>query len=79
MANQRTVTRRNQRLKQSRVKEAELWAQQLPEEVINKLASLDHPKIDADEHSMYSYVLWLCSKGYQTKAEEVVNGNTSPN
>ena len=79
MANARTVKRREQRWRKSYREDAEAWALALPDAVVNQLCGLDHPKIDSDEHSMYSYVLWLCSKGYWKKALEVVDGNTSSN
>ena len=51
---------------------AQLWASKLPDCVIDRLCELKHPTIKSDEHSMYSYLLWLCSKGYLNKAKEVV-------
>jgi hypothetical protein len=76
MANDQTRKRREQRSRQSAVKHALSWADKLPDCVKDKLASLDHPSIESDEHSMYSYLLWLCGKGYLNKAKEVVIAHT---
>ena len=78
MANHQTKQRRNQRSKQSDVNYAVWWAERLPGSVKDALSLLDHPKFKEDHHSMYSYVLWLCQKGYLNKAQEVVNAHTSP-
>ena len=49
----------------------------LTEEVINKLVDMDHPKLKGDEHSMYSYVLWLNSNGHTYKAKQILDALSS--
>ena len=79
MANDRTRKRREQRWRASWRNTAQTWAAHLSDDVIDQLCLIDHPKIKADGHSMYSYVLWLCSQGYLNKAKEVVLAHTGTN
>lgn len=85
MANTATRRRKEQRLHASYVKHAMSYWDTLSDEVTNKLMDLPHPKlqgkfVDGDPdfpHSMFTYVWWLCQKGYALKARKEVDAITA--
>jgi hypothetical protein len=84
MANALTKQRKEQRAMSSRKRFAMYYYYNLPDDVVFKLMDIPHPKLTGEvypdvPHSMYTYVMWLCQQGYEQKAKEVVDANTSSN
>jgi hypothetical protein len=85
MANASTRRRREQRLHASYQASAMSYWESLSDEVTDKLMDLPHPKLqgkfvndDPDfPHSMFTYVWWLCQKGYELKARKEVDAISS--
>ena len=81
MANFQTRKRREQRLHASDVKQSMSYWDSLSDDITDKLMDLPHPKlqgkfVDDDPdfpHSMFTYVWWLCRKGYELKARKEVD------
>ena len=76
MASKKTIKRERTRRRSRMRPVCEEYRKSHTEDQIWTLCSLDHPKIDHPDHSMYSYVLWLLGKCYLLKAKEVVDANT---
>jgi len=81
MANDLTRKRRQQRERAMFKRHALSYFQNLSDDIAGKLMDMPHPKLDGKfvdndpdfPHSMFTYVWWLCSKGYELKARRIVD------